>query len=72
MPNMPQMPNIMQMLNQFKANPAQMLLQRRLNVPQTMMNDPDAILNHLLQTGQINQAQVNNAYQTAQQMGFHR
>ena len=72
MPNMLQMPNIMQMLNQFKANPAQMLLQRRLNVPQTMMNDPDAILNHLLQTGQINQAQVNSAYQTAQQMGFHR
>ena len=65
-------PNIMQILGQFKANPMQMILQRRLNVPQTMMNDPSAIMNHLLQTGQVNQMQVNNAYQLAQQMGLHR
>ena len=58
--------NIMQMVNQFKANPMQMLLQRRLNVPQNIVNDPNAILNHLLQTGQVSQEQVNRAYQTAQ------
>lgn len=62
--------NMMQMLQQFRANPMQMLMQRRLNVPQTMANDPSAILNHLLQTGQISQQQVNNAYQMAQ--GFKR
>ena len=56
----------MQMVNQFKANPMQMLLQRRLNVPQNIVNDPNAILNHLLQTGQVSQEQVNRAYQTAQ------
>lgn len=64
--------NIMQMVSQFKANPAQMLLQRKLDVPQSMMNDPNAILNHLLQTGQVQQSQVNSAYQMAQQMGFHK
>lgn len=64
--------NIMQMLGQFKANPMKMLLQRKLNVPQNMMNDPNAIMNHLLQTGQISQSQINNAYQTAQQMGFRK
>lgn len=63
---------IMQMLPQIKANPMQFLLQRKLNIPQGMTDDPNAILNHLLQTGQISQNQVNGAYQMAQQMGFHR
>ena len=58
--------NIMTMLQQFRQNPMQMLLQRRMNVPQNISNDPQAILNHLLQTGQISQQQVNNAYQMAQ------
>lgn len=59
--------NLMSMLQQFKANPMQMLMQRRMNVPQNIVNDPNAILNHLLQTGQISQQQVNQAYQMAQQ-----
>lgn len=58
--------NFMQMLSQFKANPMQMLIQNKLNVPQSMMNDPNKIINHLLQTGQVNQQQVNNAYQMMQ------
>lgn len=58
--------NIMGMLQQFRQNPMQMLLQRRMNVPQGMMNDPNAILNHLLQTGQVSQQQVNSAYRAAQ------
>ena len=58
--------NVLGMLQQFKMNPMQMLLQRRMNVPQNMMNDPNAILNHLLQTGQVSQSQVNNAYRMAQ------
>lgn len=58
--------NVVQMLQQFKSNPAQMLLQRRLNVPQGMINDPNAIINHLLKTGQVTQDQLNSAYQLAQ------
>lgn len=60
--------NIMGMLQQFKANPLQMLLQRRLNVQQNIAGDPNAILNHLLQTGQVSQQQVNNAYQMMQNL----
>ena len=62
------MPNqILGILQQFKSNPMQMLMQRRMNLPQNVpMNDPNAILNHLLQTGQISQQQINNAYQMAQ------
>lgn len=58
--------SLMQMVQQFKANPMQMLMQRRMNVPQNMMNDPQAIINHLLQTGQISQEQLNSAYQMMQ------
>ena len=56
---------LLQMLQQFKQNPMQFLIQKKLNVPQNI-TDPNAILNYLLQTGQISQAQVNNAYQMAQ------
>lgn len=62
------MNGIMGMLQQFKTNPMQFLLQQRLNIPQGLnMNDPNAILNHLLSTGQINQQQINQAYQRLQQ-----
>ena len=58
--------NMMGMLQQLKANPAQFLMQRRFNLPQNIGNDPNAILNHLVQSGQVNQQQVNAAYQMAQ------
>ena len=54
---------LLQSLQQFKANPMQFLMQRRFNVPQNMTNDPQAILNHLMQTGQVSQDAVNRAYQ---------
>lgn len=55
------------MLQQLKANPIQFLLQRKMNLPQGIpMNDPQAILNHLVQSGQVTQQQINQAYQTAQ------
>ena len=64
--------NIMQMVQQIKSNPIQFLMQRRMNIPQNIGNDPQAILNHLIATGQISQQQVNSAYQAAQKMGFHK
>lgn len=55
------------MLQQLKANPMQFLMQRRLNLPQNISTtDPQAILNHLVQTGQVTQQQINQAYQMAQ------
>lgn len=58
--------NPMQMLQALKSNPIQFLMQRKFNVPANMASDPNAILNHLLQTGQVTQDAVNRAYQ---QMG---
>ena len=61
------MNNPMAMLQQFKANPLQFLMQRRMNIPQGIpMNDPQAILNHLVGSGQISQQQINNASQMMQ------
>lgn len=61
------MNNIMSMLPQLKQNPMQFILQRRFNLPQGMAQDPNTILNYLMQSGQISQEQVNRAYQMAQQ-----
>ena len=61
--------NMMGMLQQLKANPLQFIMQRRLNLPQGIsMNDPQAILNQLVQSGQISQQQINSAYQMAQKL----
>lgn len=59
--------NMMGMLNQLKQNPVQFLMQRRFNLPQNISaSDPQAILNHLVNTGQVSQQQINSAYQMAQ------
>lgn len=58
--------NFMQMLQQLRQNPMQMLSQR-FNVPQNIQN-PQDIIQHLLNTGQISQNQVNQAMQMRQQM----
>ena len=55
------MNNIMQMVNQFKQNPMAMLSQR-YNIPQNL-NNPNEIIQYLLNTGQVSQSQVNNAMQ---------
>lgn len=47
------------MIAQFFKNPMAMLTQQ-YNIPQDM-NNPDDILQHLLNSGQVTQAQVNQA-----------
>lgn len=64
-------PNLPQMLQQLKANPMQ-LLGRRFNLPAGMTADPNAILQHLLQTGQVSQQQLNAIYQQAERLGIRR
>ena len=60
---------IFDMLGQLKANPMQFMMQRHMNLPQNVPNDPNAIMQYLLSTGQISQQQINQAYQMAQRMG---
>lgn len=67
----PQQMNPMQMVQQLKSNPAQMLSQAHLNVPQNMMNNPQQIVNHLVQSGQIPQQRLQAAMQMMQRMGIN-
>ena len=55
--------NILGMLQGLMQNPVGTLMNANLNVPQNIANNPQAIIQHLLNTGQINQNQVNQAIQ---------
>ena len=63
--NMPQM-NPMQMLQRLRQNPAQMLRQAGLNVPDNL-NDPNQIIQHLMNSKQVTQQQYERARQMAAQ-----
>lgn len=63
----------MQMLNELKSNPVQFLMDRKFNLPKNInVKDPNAIVNHLVQSGQVPQSAYNRARQMAQQMGMNR
>lgn len=55
------MNNMFELAKQFQSNPMQ-LLSQRYNIPQNL-NNPNEIIQHLLNTGQVSQAQVNRAMQ---------
>lgn len=56
------MNNIIQLLGLLTQNPMQILSQYGLNIPQNI-NRPQDIIQHLLNSGQITQDQVNQAQQ---------
>lgn len=62
------MGGMMQMLGQLKQNPLALLQRAGFNIPANI-NGPQQILQHLTQTGQINQNQLNQAQQMAQMFG---
>lgn len=64
------MQNIMDLYNQMQQNPIQML-SRRFNIPQNI-NNPNDIIQHLLNSGQVTQTQVNNAMQMANNPMFKK
>ena len=55
------MNNFLSMLMSLTSNPYQFLASRGLNVPQNIPNDPGVLIQHLLNTGQVTQEQVNQA-----------
>lgn len=65
----PQM--LMQMLPILQGNPMGMLMNKGFNVPNGNMNNPQAIVEHLMNSGQIDQNTYNNAIKTAQSMGYN-
>ena len=53
--------NIMSALSQFRTNPMS-IIGRRFNIPQNISN-PEDMVNHLVNSGQVSQEQVNQAMQ---------
>lgn len=60
---------LMQMLPQLRGNPMQFLAQRGIQIPQGM-NDPQQIVQQMLNSGRITQSQVDQARQMAMQNGM--
>ncbi len=54
---------ILNLYNQLRQNP-RLVLEQRFNIPQSInLNDPGSILQHLMNTGQVSQGQVNQVMQ---------
>ena len=59
------------MMNQFRGfiqNPMQFMVQKKLNIPQEMMSNPDTAIQYLLNTGKITQQDYDWAVQYAKQI----
>lgn len=61
--------NPMMMLSQLKSNPVALLQRAGFNIPANL-NNPQAIIQHLMNSGQISQQQVNNAQAMAKNFGI--
>ncbi len=60
--------NPFQIMNQFKQNPMA-LLSRRFKIPQNVnMQDPNAVIEYLMNSGQVSQDMYNRANQQLAQM----
>lgn len=58
--------NPLQMVQQLRANPMQFLQRAGYNVPQNL-SDPNDIIQHLMNSGQVSQERYNQARQMASQ-----
>lgn len=63
----PQQINPMQMLQQLRQNPSAVLQRAGYNVPDGMTN-PQQIINHLLQSGQMTNSRLQALQNAARQM----
>ena len=49
-------------------NSMQFMMQRNMNIPQDIANNPDKIIQHLMDSGKLSQGQYNQAKQIANRM----
>lgn len=63
--------NAMQMVMQIRQNPMAFLQQRGYNIPQNY-NDPGSIIQHLLNTGQVSQDQLNQVVSSPMAQQFRQ
>lgn len=68
--NSSQSNNIMGEFNRFQQNPMQYLIDRKVNIPQEYMNNPQQAVQYLLNNGQMSQDTLNQLIQKAKMFGF--
>lgn len=61
--------NMQEALRQIKSNPAEFFKQMKVNVPEEIMNNPQAIVMHLINTQQIGGPMVQRMMPMIRQMG---
>lgn len=52
----------------FMSNPIQFMSQRKLNIPQQYLNDPNGAIQYLMNSGRITQDQYNRAVNMSNQL----
>lgn len=62
--------NIMGEYNRFQQNPMQYLMDKKINIPQEYMNNPQQAVQYLLNNGQMSQETLNQLMQKAKMLGF--
>ena len=62
------MTNMLKQFREFKKNPVQFLVSKNYNVPQNFNGGPQELVQHLLNTNQMSQAQFNDLSDLAKQM----
>ena len=62
------MQNFMGQFRGLMNNPMQFMMQRRLNLPQNWMQDPNGAIQSLMNNGQLSQQQYNQLQQMARQI----
>ena len=61
--------NVQSALRKLQDNPKEFLQKVGVNVPDELMNDPQAIVMHLIQTGQVRNPMVERIMPMIRQMG---
>ena len=61
--------NTQNQLHQLKSNPQEMIRQKGWSIPDNLMGNPQAMVMHLIQTGQVGGPAVQQAMQMMRGMG---
>ena len=63
---------LLSQFEQFRSNPANFLLSRNVNIPQEYLNNPQAAINYLVQTGRLSPDTLTRFQEMASKMNIPR
>ena len=63
------MPNMQEQLTQLQSNPREFIQKAGMNIPDELMGNPQAMVMHLIQTGQVSNPMMQRIMPMIRQMG---